>query len=107
MGLIGLWIWGVYRIDPDHLRQKLWFDEIAGRVTGLGPEGNELGPIEFLQRLAHMPTYYLLRFAPWSVLSILAMIAIWRRTPPGSSEGNRPASFIYRFSSRFARQVSN
>lgn len=89
LGLIGLWIWGVYRIDPDHLRQKLWFDEIAGRVTGLGPEGNELGPIEFLRRIAHMPAYYLVRFAPWSALSILAMLAIWKRTPPASTEGRR------------------
>ena len=89
VGVFGLWIWGVYRIDPDHLRQKLWFDEIAGRVTGLGPEGNVLGPIEFLQRLAHMPTYYLLRFAPWSVLSILAIFAIWRRNSDESIGGRR------------------
>ncbi len=90
VGVIGLWVWGVYRIDPEHLIHKLWFDEIAGRVTGLGPEGNKFGPIEFIQRLVHMPAYYLLRFAPWSMLSILGMIAIWRRTGNGSGRGSRP-----------------
>ncbi len=89
IGLFGLWVWGVYRIDPDHLRQKLWFDEFAGRVTGLGSEGNQFGPIEFVQRIAHMPMYYLLRFAPWSVLSILAIIAVWRRKSDESTAGRR------------------
>ncbi len=89
-GVFTLWVWGVYLIDPDHLIHKLWFDEIAGRVTGLGPEGNQFGPIEFVRRLVHMPTYYLLRFAPWSVLSILGMIAIWSRTGNASAKGSRP-----------------
>ncbi len=89
-GVFGLWVWGVYRIDSDHLIHKLWFDELAGRVTGLGPEGNQFGPIEFVRRVVHMPTYYLLRFAPWSVLSILGMIAIWRRTGSASAKGSRP-----------------
>ncbi|MEE9130086.1 MAG: hypothetical protein V3T84_08715 [Phycisphaerales bacterium] len=90
VGVFGLWVWGVYRIDPEHLIHKLWFDEVAGRVTGLGAEGNEFGPIEFVRRLVHMPTYYLLRFAPWSVLSILGMIAIWSRTGNASAKGSRP-----------------
>ena len=90
VGVFGLWVWGVYRIDPDHLIHKLWFDEIAGRVTGLGPEGNQFGPIEFVRRVVHMPTYYLLRFAPWSVLSILGMIVIWSRTGNASAKESRP-----------------
>ena len=89
IGLFSLWVWGVYRIDPDHLRQKLWFDELAGRVTGLGSEGNQRGPIEFFERIAHMPMYYLLRFAPWSVLSILGMFAIWRRKSDESAADRR------------------
>ncbi len=90
VGVSGLWVWGVYRMDLDHLIHKLWFDEIAGRVTGLGPEGNQFGPIEFVRRVVHMPAYYLLRFAPWSVLSILAMIEIWKRTGIASAKMSRP-----------------
>ena len=77
IGVFGLWVWGVFDINPEHLKQKLWFDEIAGRITGLGDQGNTNGPIDFFRRIVHMPVYYLTRFAPWSILSILAIITIW------------------------------
>lgn len=80
IGVFGLWVWGVFDINPEHLKQKLWFDEIAGRITGLGDQGNTDGPIEFFRRIIHMPLYFLTRFAPWSVISIIAMFTIWTRT---------------------------
>ncbi len=79
LGLFGSWVWGVYRIDAQHLIDTLWFEEFFGRVTGLGSEGNVGGPVEFFPRILHMPLYYLSRFAPWSILSILAMVALWSR----------------------------
>ncbi|MCH8153285.1 MAG: hypothetical protein IH830_13045, partial [Planctomycetes bacterium] len=90
LGLFGSWIWGVYRIDAQHLIHTLWFEEFFGRVTGLGSEGNVRGPVEFFPRILHMPLYYLSRFAPWSILSILAMVALWSR---GAAETAKPTRY--------------
>ena len=81
--MIGLWVWGVWQVDPGHLWNKLWMAEIAGRVTGTGTEGADGGPLELLTGAPNMVIYYLLRFLPWSVLSILAMAALWRRDRAG------------------------
>ncbi len=89
LGLFGSWIWGVYRIDAQHLIDTLWFEEFFGRVTGLGSEGNVRGPVEFFRRILHMPLYYLSRFAPWSILSILAMVALWSRGAAGTDNRSR------------------
>jgi len=83
LAMIGLWVWGVWRVDPGHLWNKLWMAEIAGRVTGTGTEGADGGPLELLTGAPNMAVYYLLRFLPWSVLSILAMAALWRRDRAG------------------------
>ncbi|UCD75045.1 MAG: hypothetical protein JSV91_14825, partial [Phycisphaerales bacterium] len=79
--LVALWIWGVWLTNPEHLRQELWYNEIWGRVTGTGPEGSHEGPLGWLKGLGHMPLYYLVRFAPWSILSILAMVELWKHDP--------------------------
>ena len=79
LGLFGLWVWGVYRLDPYHLVDTMWFEEVFGRLTGQASESNIHGPMEFFRRILHMPLYYLSRFAPWSILSILAMITLWSR----------------------------
>jgi 4-amino-4-deoxy-L-arabinose transferase-like glycosyltransferase len=76
---VGAWIWGVYRIDPVHLRDRLWYAEIAGRVTGEGPEGGSKGWLNILVSLPEMTVYYFVRFAPWSFFSLFAMIEVVRR----------------------------
>ncbi len=89
LALPTLWVVGVYLIDAEHLRERLWFEEIYGRVTGLGDQGNTEGPIEFLRRLGHVPAYYFARFAPWSVLALLAIVGLWtrRRDGPNAKDG--------------------
>ena len=79
----GAWVFAVWRIDPVHLREKLWFDEIAGRITGTGSEGADEGPVALLTDAPNMVIYYLIRFLPWSLLSIAAMVALWRRETDG------------------------
>jgi 4-amino-4-deoxy-L-arabinose transferase-like glycosyltransferase len=74
-----VWLWGVWMMDARHLIDQLWMEEVFGRVTGTGEEGITHGPIDFLYRLFHMPLYYITRFLPWSILSILAMVEVWRR----------------------------
>lgn len=82
VAVFGGWVFLIYRIDPDHVTRQLWFDELVGRVTGTGSEGTGgRGPIEFLERLAHMPAYFMIRFAPWSLLTVLAVVLLWRRGP--------------------------
>ncbi len=91
LGLFGAWVMGVYLIDPDHLLNTLWREEVLGRVTGLGHEGNERGPVEFYRRILHIPFYFLTRFGPWSILSVAAIAYLWRRDPrPAESPGKGP-----------------
>lgn len=78
------WIYGVWLEEPEHLVNQLWGEEVFGRVTGLGDEGNRRGPVDFFLKLGHMPAYYLSRFLPWSILSILAVIELFLRQPDGS-----------------------
>jgi len=77
--VVGAWLVGVWIVDPTHLREELWFNEIYGRVTGLGPEGNLRGPIGWLTDLPNIALYYFVRFAPWSLLSVIAMVDLLRR----------------------------
>jgi 4-amino-4-deoxy-L-arabinose transferase-like glycosyltransferase len=77
------WLHAVWRIDPDHLVQKLWHDEVWGRITGRGPEGNQKGPIGWLTDLPHIASYFIVRFLPWSAAAIAAIIALWRRRESG------------------------
>jgi 4-amino-4-deoxy-L-arabinose transferase-like glycosyltransferase len=77
--MVGAWTVAVWRIDPEHVRRTLWATEMVGRFTGLGPEGSERGPIGLLTTASYPVVYYLVRFAPWSIISIVAMGAMWRR----------------------------
>lgn len=79
----GWWIVAVWFIDPRHVVEQLWKEEIAGRITGLGAEGSRQGPIGLLTGAPTMALYYLGRFLPWSVFSILGIAALWGRAPGG------------------------
>ena len=48
-------------------------------MTGTGSEGADDGPIALLTGAPNMVVYYLIRFLPWSLMSIAAMVALWRR----------------------------
>jgi dTDP-4-amino-4,6-dideoxygalactose transaminase/4-amino-4-deoxy-L-arabinose transferase-like glycosyltransferase len=82
--VFGGWVWAAWRIDPQHVLRHLWSVEIAGRVTGLGPEGSGLGPVGVLETAPYMALYYLGFFFPWSFFSIMAMISLWSRPTPGA-----------------------
>ena len=76
--IIGLWIYGVWRINPEHLTHVLWHNEVFGRFTGTGPEGNKEGLVGWITTFPDLALYFVIRFVPWSVFSILAMIWLWR-----------------------------
>lgn len=90
----GGWYIMVGVLDRDHLVNQLWFNEFYGRLTGTGPEGSEVGTWGLLLGILNMPFYFLVRFAPWSFLGIVAMLALvdrrnqseqsaWRGDPNG------------------------
>lgn len=81
LAVVAAWLVAVWRVNPEHLTTSLWYNEIAGRVTGTGPEGahDDAGPWYFFTSLPHMPYYFLTRMAPWSVFAILAIVHLWRR----------------------------
>lgn len=90
----GAWLAAAMSVDADHVRDVLWWEEIAGRVSGDGPEGGGYGLLGLITGALHYPAYFLARFAPWSLGAVLAMIdlvligfAAWRcrdeRLPPG------------------------
>jgi 4-amino-4-deoxy-L-arabinose transferase-like glycosyltransferase len=83
---IAAWTSAVYAIDPVHVREQLWGQEILGRIMGTGQEGAREGPIAWVKGLPNLLLYFVVRFAPWSVLSILAMVELWKRAPGGASE---------------------
>ena len=72
------WVMAVYRIDPSHVRDTLWEAELYGRVTGTGPEGGGGGAARWITSLPNLPFYYLVRFAPWSIAAIVAMVVVAR-----------------------------
>lgn len=73
------WAIIAWRIDPEHVYEQLWYAEVWGRVTGRGPEGSGDGPLDILLSIHEMPLYFVARFAPWSVLTIVAMVALLMR----------------------------
>ncbi len=81
--IFGLWVYGVWRINPEHVQQVLWQNEIFGRFTGTGPEGNQEGLRGWFRTLPEFVVYYLFRLAPWSVFSVAAMYTLWRRRGSG------------------------
>lgn len=86
------WVAGVWILNPEHLHQQLWFNEIYGRITGLGPEGNRKGPIGWYVDLPNQSAYWLVRFAPWSFCALAAMFAMWRSRRRFQEASGRVAS---------------
>jgi 4-amino-4-deoxy-L-arabinose transferase-like glycosyltransferase len=79
--LIGVWIYGVWRLNPEHLTHVLWHNEIFGRFTGTGPLGNKEGFAGWVRTFPEQGLYFVIRFVPWSVWSILAIMSLWRPNP--------------------------
>jgi hypothetical protein len=79
MAMIAAWLYGVWRADAVHLVDQLWKEEIYGRLTGLGSEAGDRGPIALLTTAPYMAWYYAARFEPWCIFSTLAMVMLWWR----------------------------
>jgi len=79
MVLIAAWLYGVWRADAGHLVDQLWKQELYGRLTGLGAEAGDRGPIALLTTAPYMIWYYAARFEPWCIFSTLAMVMLWWR----------------------------
>ncbi len=77
--IAGSWIFAVWLVNPEHLREELWFNEFYGRVMGTGPEGRGGGFVGWITSLGHMPGYFMIRFAPWSVGALAALFALCSR----------------------------
>jgi len=89
LAMIGAWLYGVWRVDPAHLREELWFAEVYGRASGVGPEGDQRGPIGLLATAPNMVFYFVIRFLPWSVAAVLAVATLWTRGAAGREGARR------------------
>lgn len=78
LAAIAAWPLAVWFIDADHLVHRLWDQEFMGRVAGSGSEGGGRGWRGILTGLPAMPAYFMLRFGPWSLVTIAAIAAINR-----------------------------
>jgi 4-amino-4-deoxy-L-arabinose transferase-like glycosyltransferase len=74
----GAWVYGVWRIDPEHLTHTLIADELFGRVTGHMAEQDLDGWRGWLATMPYYVLYYFVRFLPWSAISIAAIVMLWR-----------------------------
>ena len=77
----GAWVYAVWQINPHHLKDRLWGKELLGRVTGDGPEGNPNHG--WLKTLPYLVLYFLVRFIPWSLAAIAAIVGLWQKSHPG------------------------
>ena len=71
--IAGAWLFAVWRIDPNHLKEQLLFNEFLGRITGLGPEGGGGGWQRWHTSLPNQLFYFGVRFAPWSACALAAI----------------------------------
>jgi hypothetical protein len=101
--IVGAWVFAVWKIDPNHLREQLWFNEIYGRITGTGSEGFSGGPRSFLKELPYQSFYLVTRFAPWSPLVIAAILGLlsphrwrtrWRMTSASTNDADASRAWM-------------
>jgi 4-amino-4-deoxy-L-arabinose transferase-like glycosyltransferase len=78
LALGGSWIAGVAILNPEHLRNTLWGEEIYGRITGTGSLGSPEGPASLIKNAPMMLIYFLTRLLPWSFVFILATVVLFR-----------------------------
>ena len=88
----GVWLYEVWRINPEHLTHTLLGDEVFGRVTGHMTQHELGGWRGWLFTMPYYVLYYFVRFLPWSVISIAAMVAVWRRTNLHPRDSEMPSS---------------
>ncbi len=90
LAMVAAWLIPAAMINGPHVREVLWGAEIIGRVSGTGPEGNSRGPIGFFTDFYYMPLYFIRGFAPWSLVTIPAGMALLKREGgPSSPRGWR------------------
>ena len=63
----GLWLWGAYQANPEHVRTVLFGQELGGRVGNNGIAG-------ILNATMHNPGYFFERFLPWSLPAAMGII---------------------------------
>ncbi|HVP72532.1 MAG TPA: hypothetical protein VMS30_02260 [Phycisphaerales bacterium] len=98
-GLIALlvfaaWVFAVWKINPEHLKQELWFNELYGRFTGAGAEGTHGRSRFWLSEVHYQSFYFTTRFVPWSFVAAVGAIALWWRR---RTRGDAPQSTLERW----------
>jgi 4-amino-4-deoxy-L-arabinose transferase-like glycosyltransferase len=70
--LFGAWVFGAWRSNPQHFWTVLWGEEVSGRFS----DGEPLDPYRVHKPFWLIFTWYTLKFAPWSILTGLALLLI-------------------------------
>lgn len=92
IGIVSVWATAAYRIDPAHFEKTFVGYETFGRIfgmdridAGVGVEGvadenTRGGPMRIVTDAWKMPAWFAVRFVPWSLIVVLAMVHVpWRR----------------------------
>lgn len=75
--IAGGWLSLAWRIDAEHVRQVLLQDEVLDRVLGTDARGRT----GWWRGLYETPAYFVVRFAPWSIVAIAGCAGTWWRDP--------------------------
>lgn len=79
LAIFAVWVMWAWMIDAEHVRGRMLSTELFGRIVGTGSEAQGNSLLSLLTGLGDMPGYFLVRFFPWSLFSVVAMFQLWQR----------------------------
>jgi 4-amino-4-deoxy-L-arabinose transferase-like glycosyltransferase len=72
VALFGFWVFGAWRSNPEHFWAVLVGEEVTGRFS----DGEPLDPYRVPKPFWLIFTWFILKFAPWSILTGLVLLLI-------------------------------
>ncbi len=101
LGVMAVWLYLVWRINPDHLYNTLIREEFVDRAMGTGAQGVKEGPWDLIRTALNLPLYFLTRFVPWSILFFGALIDLGKGSGGArdaqTTGGSQPGPYAPRF----------
>lgn len=84
--IVGLWVWMAYQADPEHVSNVLLQKETMRRIPGIGDTTSDYGQWYWLRTSMNMPFYFMMRYLPWSICFIGALIDFFGKASSGTDK---------------------